>query len=162
MFCMPFLTDERIEGSLGRHDICQIFYTSIFSGILKFTRRKSLFWQFSISNPRTRIITQFCPCRLISYFIIGYLDQKPKRYIHELFQKHIHIVKFYPSTGNFTQVLLVMLVTNLMSEPWMKDPMKQFSCSQRDCFTVSIKVGSKEIIYSYYHIQVIWISHYLS
>ena len=40
---------------------------------------------------------------------------KPKWYVHELFQKHIHIVKFYPSANNFTQALLVMLVTNITS-----------------------------------------------
>ena len=32
-----------------------------------------------------------------------------------LFQKHIHKVKFYPSADDFTQALLVMLVTNIMS-----------------------------------------------
>ena len=41
-----------------------------------------------------------------------------------------------------------------------KDPMKQVSCSQRDSFTVSIKVGSKGIICPHYHIQII--SHFLS
>ena len=30
--------------------------------------------------------------------------------------KHIHKVNFYPSDNNFTQALLVMLVTNIMSE----------------------------------------------
>ena len=35
-----------------------------------------------------------------------------KRYIHELFQRHIHKVKFYPSADNFTQALLV---ANIMS-----------------------------------------------
>ena len=63
------------------------------------------------------MISQFCQCRLILYFIIYYLDLKPKRYTHELFQKHIHKVKFYPSTGTFTQALLVMLVTNITSGP---------------------------------------------
>ena len=33
-----------------------------------------------------------------------------------MFQKHIHRVKFYPSADDFTQALLVMLVTNIMSE----------------------------------------------
>ena len=32
-----------------------------------------------------------------------------------MFQKPIHKVKFYPSADGFTQVLLVMLVTNIMS-----------------------------------------------
>ena len=32
-----------------------------------------------------------------------------------MFQKHIHKVKFYPSVDDFTQALLVMLVTNIMS-----------------------------------------------
>ena len=32
-----------------------------------------------------------------------------------MFHKHIHKVKFYPSAENFTQALLVMLVTNITS-----------------------------------------------
>ena len=32
-----------------------------------------------------------------------------------MFQKHIHKVKFYTSADDFTQALLVMLVTNIMS-----------------------------------------------
>ena len=34
-----------------------------------------------------------------------------------LSRKHIHKVKFYPSADDFTQALLVMLVTNIMSAP---------------------------------------------
>ena len=34
-----------------------------------------------------------------------------------MFQKHIHKVKFYPSADDFTQALLVMLVTDIMSGP---------------------------------------------
>ena len=34
-----------------------------------------------------------------------------------MFQKHIHKEKFYPSADDFTQALLVMLVTNIMSVP---------------------------------------------
>ena len=42
-----------------------------------------------------------------------------KKMIHtSMFQKHIHEVKFYPSTDDFTQAPLVMLVTNIMS--WVK------------------------------------------
>ena len=33
-----------------------------------------------------------------------------------MFQKHIHKAKFYPSADDFTQALLVMLVTNIMSD----------------------------------------------
>ena len=33
----------------------------------------------------------------------------------ELYFKHVQPVKFYPSGDNFTQALLVMLVTNIMS-----------------------------------------------
>ena len=33
--------------------------------------------------------------------------------MQQLFQKYFHKVKFYPSTDNFTQALLVMLVTNI-------------------------------------------------
>ena len=32
-----------------------------------------------------------------------------------MFQKYIHKVKFYPNADNFTQALLVMLVTNITS-----------------------------------------------
>ena len=39
-----------------------------------------------------------------------------ERYIHKLFQKYIQKVKFYPSADNFTQAVLVMLVTNIMSD----------------------------------------------
>ena len=42
--------------------------------------------QFTISNLKTRMISQICPCRLIWYFIIGCHDQKTKRYILELLQ----------------------------------------------------------------------------
>ena len=35
----------------------------------------------------------------------------------ELYFKHVQPVKFYPSGDNFTQALLVMLVTNIMSGP---------------------------------------------
>ena len=35
--------------------------------------------------------------------------------MHELFQKYTRKVKFYPSSDNFAQALLVMLVTNIMS-----------------------------------------------
>ena len=38
-------------------------------------------------------------------------NQKPK----SLFCKHIHEVKVYPSADDFTQALLAMLVTNIMS-----------------------------------------------
>ena len=34
----------------------------------------------------------------------------------QLYLKHIHKVKFYPSGTNFTQELLVMLVTNIISD----------------------------------------------
>ena len=36
--------------------------------------------------------------------------------MQQLFQKYFHKVKFYPSTDNFTQALLVMLVTNITSD----------------------------------------------
>ena len=35
--------------------------------------------------------------------------------MQQLFQKYFHKVKFYPSNDNFTQALLVMLVTNMIS-----------------------------------------------
>ena len=43
---------------------------------------------------------------------------KPKLYINELFQNHIDKVKFYWSADSFTQALLVMLATNIMSAVW--------------------------------------------
>ena len=47
---------------------------------------------------------------------------KKNKMIHtSMFQKHIHKVKFYPSADDFTQALLVMLVTNIMSGvQWLK------------------------------------------
>ena len=42
--------------------------------------------------------------------------QKLKSYMQQLFQKYFHKVKFYPSTDNFTQALLVMLVKNITSD----------------------------------------------
>ena len=62
------------------------------------------------------MISQICTCRLIQS-IIAFLWQmlpKLKWYIHELLQKHIHNVKFYPSADNFT---LALLVTNITSAP---------------------------------------------
>ena len=35
-----------------------------------------------------------------------------------LLQNYIRTVKIFPSADNFTQALLVMLVTNIMSEQW--------------------------------------------
>ena len=35
--------------------------------------------------------------------------------------KHIHKVNFYPSDNNFTQALLVMLVTNIISDQRIYD-----------------------------------------
>ena len=37
-----------------------------------------------------------------------FLNITKTKLIHDLFQKHIHKVKIYPSDGNFTQALLVM------------------------------------------------------
>ena len=41
--------------------------------------------------------------------------------LSELYLKHIHNVKFYPSGYNFTQALLVMLVTNIISAPYLAE-----------------------------------------
>ena len=65
-----------------RHEICQIFYTSIYPNIWKFTRRKCvnrdisspLVWQSSISIPKIRIMSQSFTCRITQYFIIGLHD----------------------------------------------------------------------------------------
>ena len=35
--------------------------------------------------------------------------------------KHIHKVNFYPSDNNFTQALLVLLVTNMISVGQLKE-----------------------------------------
>ena len=42
-----------------------------------------------------------------------YYQKQNDTHIHV--PKHIHKVKFYPSADDFTQALLVMLVTNIMS-----------------------------------------------
>ena len=39
--------------------------------------------------------------------------------------KHIHKVNFYPSDNNFTQALLVLLVTNMISVRDLKSPKGQ-------------------------------------
>ena len=44
-----------------------------------------------------------------------WISPKPKTILLNLYQKNIHKVKFYPSCRNFTQALLVMLVTNITS-----------------------------------------------
>ena len=44
--------------------------------------------------------------------------QKLMSYMQQLFQKYFHKVKFYPSTDSFTQALLVMFVTNIISTQW--------------------------------------------
>ena len=51
---------------------------------------------------------------LTLYFINGYWHYLifPKT---ESYHLYIHKVKFYPSGNNFTQALLVMLVTNMIS-----------------------------------------------
>ena len=41
--------------------------------------------------------------------------------LRSIFRKHIHKVKFYPRGDDFTQALLVMLVTNIMSDNYTND-----------------------------------------
>ena len=52
----------------------------------------------------------------LSFVYMTEFYQKTKLIHTSIFQKHIHKVKFYPSADDFTQALLVMLVTNIMSE----------------------------------------------
>ena len=54
-------------------------------------------------------------CTLTSYFIIGLIFTKNQIIILKLFKNHIHKVKYYPIGDNFTQALLVMLLTNIMT-----------------------------------------------
>ena len=64
-------SEQKAQLGRIRHDICQIFYTSHFSNIYKFTRRKRVsrnifspfIWQFSIFIPKILIISHFFPCR---------------------------------------------------------------------------------------------------
>ena len=57
-----------------------------------------------------------------NFVVVGSLKTLSLVYMTEYYQKtkwyshpHIHKVKFYPSADDFTQALLVMLVTNIMS-----------------------------------------------
>ena len=77
----------------------------------------------SIYNPKIRINIPILylqtPQLVYKYKCLVYMTdyyQKLKGYLHNLFLKYIHKVKFYPRTDNFTQALLVMLVTNFTSD----------------------------------------------
>ena len=56
-----------------------------------------------------------------------------------MLQKHIHKVKFYPSADDFTQALLVMLVTNIMSALWFNQVLKRCQLVTQ---LVSVKIGN--------------------
>ena len=73
---------------LCRHDICHIFYTSNFSNILNFTRRKRvnrdifspLIWQSEFSSPKMRIENE-------NFVVVGSLKTLSLVYMTEYYQK---------------------------------------------------------------------------
>ena len=109
--------------SKGRHHICQTFYTSTFSRFRKFTPRKRVnrdilnleYYIFGIFIHTIGIISQFSYvyAHFTHYQWVKHVLILPKTESYHL--KHIHKVNFYPSDKNFTQALLVMLVTNMIS-----------------------------------------------
>ena len=113
-----------------RHHICQTFYTSTFSRFKKFTPRKRVnrdilnleYYIFGIFIHTIGIISQFSYvyAHFTHYQWVKHGLILPKNWIMlvQLDLKHIHKVNFYPSYNNFTQALLVMLVTNIISDWW--------------------------------------------
>ena len=104
--------------NMSRHYICQIFYTSIFSNIQKFTRRKRVDRNIFFIIQHFYILKleqypNFVPAGSFATFPLLTVTKSQKNtYLNCSKNK----VKFYPSTGHFTQALLVMLVTNITSE----------------------------------------------
>ena len=106
LFCRSLRT-FCVETTYGQNVVLGEKMTNIMYG--------PLLWQFSISNPKTRIMSQSLTCKVTQYFIIGLHDKKTKWYLHKLFKKHLHNVKSYPRADNFTHALHVTHVTNIMS-----------------------------------------------
>ena len=65
-----------------------------------------------IENENFVLVGSFNTLSLV--YMTEYYNNK-KMINTSIFQKHIHKVKFYLSADDFTQALLVMLVTNIMS-----------------------------------------------
>ena len=117
--------------SLPRHHICQFFYTSTVSGFWKFTRKKRVnrdilnlkYYIFGAFTHSIGVISQFsyvyihiCSLYTLSMGKTWFNLTKNWIMLLQFDLKHIHKVNFYPSDNNFTQALLVLLVTNMISE----------------------------------------------
>ena len=117
---------------LPRHHICQIFYTSTVSGFWKFTRKKRVnrdilnlkYYIFGAFTHSIGVISQFsyvnihiCSLYTLSMGKTWFNLTKNWIMLLQFDLKHIHKVNFYPSDNNFTQALLVLLVTNMISVP---------------------------------------------
>ena len=113
-----------------RHHICQIFYTSTVSGFWKFTRKKRVnrdilnlkYYIFGAFTHSIGVISQFsyvyihiCSLYTLSMGKTWFNLTKNWIMLLQFDLKHIHKVNFYPSDNNFTQALLVLLVTNMIS-----------------------------------------------
>ena len=113
---------------MGRQDICHFAYTCTFSKFEKFAPKKRVnrdilnlkYYIFGVSIHRIGIISQFsytiCLLYTLSMGKAWFNITKNWIILLHLYLKHIHKVKFYPSGNNFTQALLVMLVTNIISD----------------------------------------------
>ena len=116
--------------SSTRHHICQIFYTSTVSGFWKFTRKKRVnrdilnlkYYIFGAFTHSIGVISQFsyvyihiCSLYTLSMGKTWFNLTKNWIMLLQFDLKHIHKVNFYPSDNNFTQALLVLLVTNMIS-----------------------------------------------
>ena len=119
-----------VVAPVGRHHICQFFYTSTVSGFWKFTRKKRVnrdilnlkYYIFGAFTHSIGVISQFsyvyihiCSLYTLSMGKTWFNLTKTWIVLLQFDLKHIHKVNFYPSDNNFTQVLLVMLVTNMIS-----------------------------------------------
>ena len=111
----------------------------------------------------SRSLLPYCYCywKIISFAFLVCIPIDTKYVKWE--QRSVNFLKFWSTlvhVHNCFQINFVPFFGQNEGKPAMRDRMKQVSCSQRDCFTVSTKVGSKGIICPYYHIQIIL--HFLS
>jgi len=72
LFCRSLRT-FCVETTYGQNVVLGEKMTNIMYG--------PLLWQFSISNPKTRIMSQSLTCKVTQYFIIGLHDKKTKWYL---------------------------------------------------------------------------------
>ena len=109
----------------------------------------------SIYNPKIRINIPILylqtPQLVYKYKCLVYMTdyyQKLKGYLHNLFLKYIQKVKFYPSTDNFIQALLVMLVTNTKSGSSVKllHPSHQLRLTSSRLQLIGVRSRNRELV----------------